>query len=116
MKEGIPRQRDRMVKAFARPVIPPSFLLIVLLLIAPALILVFAYASPPDPSWIPGVYDDADYDDVVTLVTSASAHAAPGLPVDSRPILPSIGRVPSFVEHPTLAPSRFASHPRAPPL
>ncbi|HTY78784.1 MAG TPA: hypothetical protein VMI34_13260 [Candidatus Bathyarchaeia archaeon] len=27
-----------------------------------------AYASPPDPSWVPGVYDDADFDDVVGLV------------------------------------------------
>ncbi len=24
-----------------------------------------AYASPPDPSWVRGIYDDADYDDVV---------------------------------------------------
>src|SRR5262245_7754102 len=98
MREGIPRQRDRMVKAFARLVIPPSVLLIVLVLIAPALILVIAYASPPDPSWIPGVYDDADYDDVVTLVTSAGAHCAAGLPVDARSILQSVGRVQKFVE------------------
>jgi hypothetical protein len=27
-----------------------------------------AYASPPDPSWIHGVYDDADFDDVVCLI------------------------------------------------
>ena len=32
-----------------------------------------AYASPPDPSWIPGLYDNADYDDVVVLVTSETA-------------------------------------------
>ncbi len=32
-----------------------------------------AYASPPDPSWIAGIYDDADLDDVVGLVTSATA-------------------------------------------
>jgi hypothetical protein len=31
-----------------------------------------AYASPPDPSWIFGVYDDHDYDDVVGLVTDAT--------------------------------------------
>src|SRR6185369_10111014 len=34
-----------------------------------------AYASPADPTWIPGVYDDADFDDVVGLVTSAEALA-----------------------------------------
>jgi len=31
-----------------------------------------AYASPPDPSWIPGMYDDRDFDDVVGMVTDAA--------------------------------------------
>ena len=30
-----------------------------------------AYASPPDPTYLSGVWDDADYDDVVILVTSS---------------------------------------------
>src|SRR5438309_9320052 len=29
-----------------------------------------AHASPPDQSWIPGLYDDADFDDIVLLITS----------------------------------------------
>lgn len=29
-----------------------------------------AYASPPDPSWIRGLYDAGDFDDVVMLLTS----------------------------------------------
>ena len=28
-----------------------------------------AFASPPDPSWIEGIYDGADGDDIVTLIT-----------------------------------------------
>jgi hypothetical protein len=36
-----------------------------------------ADASPPDPTWIPGIYDDADFDDVVGLVTSAKALVEP---------------------------------------
>jgi hypothetical protein len=32
-----------------------------------------AYASPPDPSWIPGIYDDYDYDDVAAMGTDATA-------------------------------------------
>ncbi len=36
-----------------------------------------AHASPPDPTWIPGIYDDADFDDVVGLVTSANALVEP---------------------------------------
>ena len=34
-----------------------------------------AYASPPDASWIPGIYDNADLDDVVVLVAAASGLA-----------------------------------------
>src|SRR3989454_6230851 len=29
-----------------------------------------AHASSPDQSWIPGLYDNADFDDVVLLITS----------------------------------------------
>ena len=32
-----------------------------------------AYASPPDPTYISGLWDDGDYDDVVILATSASS-------------------------------------------
>jgi hypothetical protein len=38
-------------------------IVVTLILIAP-----IAFASPPDPSWIAGIYDGADGDDVVTLV------------------------------------------------
>jgi len=31
-----------------------------------------AYASPPDPSWIPGIYDDRDYDDIIGMVTDGA--------------------------------------------
>jgi len=55
--------------------------LFILLPIAPALILLpaIAFASPPDPSWIAGIYDGADGDDIVSLVyeTSAAKTAAP---------------------------------------
>ena len=30
-----------------------------------------AYASPTDPTWIPGLYDDYDYDDVILFITGA---------------------------------------------
>jgi len=32
-----------------------------------------AFASPPDQHWLGGLYDDADYDDVVLAVTSSDA-------------------------------------------
>lgn len=52
--------------------IPLSALLIAL---AP-----LAHANPPDPSWIPGIYDDGDFDDVVTLITAGAAS------VDTTPL------------------------------
>jgi hypothetical protein len=32
-----------------------------------------AFASPPDPTWIAGVWDDGDHDDAVLLVSQATA-------------------------------------------
>jgi hypothetical protein len=45
------------------------------LLIAATLILLpaIAFASPPDPLWIAGIYDGADGDDLVTLVYETAA-------------------------------------------
>jgi len=31
-----------------------------------------AYASPPDPTWIAGIYDDDDGDDVIVSLTWAA--------------------------------------------
>src|SRR5262245_41736399 len=45
-----------------------SAILLVLLIIAPVTL---AHVSPPDPTWLAGVYDPADFDDVVGLLTSA---------------------------------------------
>jgi hypothetical protein len=74
-----------------------------------------AYASPPDPSWIRGIYDDADYDDVVNLITSAAAATAPVLLVDLQQIPPIVGPAPQHADDPvpTLPFSPLQS--RAPP-
>jgi hypothetical protein len=53
------------------------------------------YASPIDPSWISGYYDDADHDDVVILVTeSLGLSSSPGaalVPMPSVDLQPSAG-------------------------
>jgi len=36
-----------------------------------------AHANPPDPTWIAGFYDDADFDDVVLAIVSAAVAASP---------------------------------------
>ncbi len=73
-----------------------------------------AFASPPDPSWIAGIYDGADGDDIVSLVyeTSAASATAPS-PVGPLPCLPGI-----FLEgiaH-IVSGSRFTPGPRSPPV
>ena len=51
---------------------PISSKLISPLIIALLAVLVsVAYASPTDPTWIAGFYDNADYDDAVTLLVDA---------------------------------------------
>jgi len=52
----------------------------VLLFVLPALV-PLAYARPPDPTWVGGIYDDADYDDIVVAVGSAM-----GTVEDVRPV------------------------------
>jgi hypothetical protein len=74
-----------------------------------------AQASPPDQTWIAGLYDNADYDDVVCAVTAAIAS------LDLRPA-PPLGFGDTFVAlaahideraHATLTPA--SNHTRAPP-
>jgi hypothetical protein len=45
-----------------------------------------AEASPPDPTWVAGVWDDGDFDDVVGQITAlASTADALGTPAPQRP-------------------------------
>jgi hypothetical protein len=76
-----------------------------------------AHASPPDPTWIPGLYDDADYDDVVlallaldAFVVTITASPAPTSVVEPV-VLPALTRGPSrSIE---AAPSRAPPPPSA---
>ena len=43
------------------------------------------YASPTDQTWIAGMYDDADHDDVVLAVIDSSAAPASTVPVVRAP-------------------------------
>src|SRR6266851_10093858 len=85
-------------------------LVAVLVVLAP-----LAYASPPDQTWIPGLYDDSDFDDVVLFITSSVAS------LDHRPAAPEGGRLSpigfvSLVEAPRVLSATPASvRGRAPP-
>jgi hypothetical protein len=89
--------------------------LALLLLLAIGGLTPLAYASPPDPAWIRGIYDDADYDDVVDLVTSAAAATAPVLLVDLRQIPSLVGPAPQLADDPVPTYSLSSLQSRAPP-
>lgn len=74
-----------------------------------------AYASPPDPTWIAGLYDDADYDDVILAVMSAAGalEAAPLVLV--APVATAVGTVAPAGPPRVAGPSLRASQIRAPP-
>jgi hypothetical protein len=46
---------------------------VLVLLVCCGTLPLLAQASPPDPTWLPGIYDDADYDDVIGLLTDTAA-------------------------------------------
>jgi hypothetical protein len=75
-----------------------------------------AWASPVDPSWIKGWYDDADFDDVVTYLTSGTV-AISALPVDE--LLPGLAAIPADSapdERLGVSTPLSSQSPRAPPL
>ena len=59
----------------------PRALLVLLLVLVVAGLTPLAKASPPDPTWVAGFWDDADYDDVVLLICATAA----ALPEPSAP-------------------------------
>lgn len=100
-----------------------------LLLVVTIAIVTLGYASPIDPSWIAGLYDDSDYDDIVTLVTQAagalSGHRAlvlepsstqllprPATYVPGQPLLLLGGRAPPWRSSPSLLASDRVSRLR----
>src|SRR2546425_6852267 len=56
-----------------------SVLLVILLVLLLGLVPV-AYASPPDPTWIGGYWDDDDFDNAVISIVSACAISIPPVP------------------------------------
>jgi len=74
-----------------------------------------AYASIPDLSWIPGIYDRADLDDVMDLVTSSTAVIDP-LPPDGDSFTRVVWIVRRTAEDPVATAIPSAIHARAPPV
>ena len=90
-------------------------LLIVLLLLAPVALPGLAHASPPDPTWIQGIYDDDDGDSIVTLIASGTGHAPEATPTALPLFAPLIARLPRMSERTPLQVWTSAASSRAPP-
>jgi len=90
---------------------------LLLLLLAGVLVVLtpLAYASPPDPGWITGFWDNGDYDDVVLSVTSAvgTADSHPPYVTMSAPVV--IASVSSSDGSPLAARPLSSWNTRAPP-
>ena len=91
-------------------------LIVALVLAGPAILPALAYASPPDPSWLAGLYDEADHDDAVVLVMSASGNIGFTVLAGVQELPPLIGGVPPTTTDATVLFLRSPAHPRAPPL
>jgi hypothetical protein len=108
----VPARYPRAASAVA---IGPRATLIASVALLVALLPALAYGSPPDPSWIQGVYDDADYDDVVILATSASGDFAPGCGAALLPDALLVWTLPELTESIAHGWSARSAQPRAPP-
>jgi len=76
-----------------------------------------AWASPIDPSWTKGVYDDGDFDDVVSYLTSATTIVNSTFPInDLQPAPTFISADPVLDERFAAARSPASHSPRAPPV
>ena len=104
----MPCKNVTSARRFAPPILP-------VLLVAISVITPLAYASPPDPSWVKGIYDDADFDDVVVFITSAAGVVEPFPQLHLRLVPPLAGYASQPVEDAVLALSRSSLQPRAPP-
>jgi hypothetical protein len=72
-----------------------------------------AHASPPDPIWIVGVYDDGDQDDLIAL--AAWATGATGAPLDVHLTFIPVEGLPPVREPAPAAGTPSPVRSRAPP-
>jgi hypothetical protein len=79
------------------------------------MLVALAYATPPDPTYLGGFWDNADYDDVVILVTSAIGSTDTHTDSDLTRLLVVAPVLPGEEERLPAA-LRSPHSPRAPPV
>jgi hypothetical protein len=102
------------VREKARVTYSRSLLLLVAAVLLTALVPV-AYATPPDPTWIAGYWDDGDFDSAVLFLVSACAVAVSPAP-DAAPHWGELTGIDVSQPCGARVTSRAAASPRAPPL
>jgi hypothetical protein len=75
-----------------------------------------AWASPVDPTWTKGVYDDADFDDVVSYLTSGMSGVLDSPVVDVIAVTTFVEAAPLLYDLFPEFPPASSRSPRAPPL
>ena len=86
-----------------------------LVLVAMAVLTSLAYASPPDATYIAGIYDAADYDDAVLILTESTATRDPAPAERLLATLQSAGLAADSSESTALGAPIPGWYPRAPP-
>ena len=89
----------------------PLVLLCAVIALAP-----LAYATPPDPTWIAGFWDDNDHDDVILLITSDVGAIEPHLVRDGNPVHAVVSALPQTDERPACPRAPSSPPTRAPPV
>src|SRR5262249_39252734 len=74
-----------------------------------------AHASPPDQSWIGGLYDDADFDDVILLITGDLNVIQPRIVWSLDPVAAVVGLVTAMDTQPRAPCALSSALSRAPP-
>src|ERR1041385_6113600 len=107
MDRVVPTQSVRTRASLNGPVL---FFIACILTLTP-----LAYASPPDPTWQLGFFDDDDFDEVVGYITSAAGLAEAPVVRFFRPLPLSLLLKNGRSEDPVPFAPLSSSDPRAPP-
>ncbi len=106
------QDRELKIATTMRGTVRLVWLLVTLMVI----LLPMASAIPIDPDWIKGVYDDGDFDDVVSYLTSGTFEVPVLSAADLSPVFTS-APTEALADQPISATPLLASHEsRAPPL
>ena len=74
-----------------------------------------AYVLPPDPLWIPGIYDQADLDDVVDLLVGEERALPSVTSIEMKPLLTNLQPPNLLAESLVVVLSRSTLRLRSPP-